>query len=59
MESPNGQQLARQFEQVAMKNRVDQLEDVDDLRMIAKRLIDLNYGMKDQFSEMIAKGWLG
>lgn len=58
MESPNGQQLARQFEQVAMKSRVDQLESVDDLRMIAKRLIDLNYGLKDQFSAMIAKGWL-
>ncbi len=50
--------IEREFEQVALKAKIDMIEDIDGLREIAKKLIDVNYGMKDQFKQWIEMGWL-
>lgn len=50
--------LAREFEATVMKSRVNGLEDIEEVKQVARSLIDLNMGMKEQVIKMINLGWL-
>jgi len=54
----NGRELATEFEQVKMIDNVKRINDLEELKKITIRLIELNFGMKEQFDAMITKGWL-
>lgn len=54
----NGKELATEFEQVKMIDSVRRVKDLDQLKEITIKLIDVNFGMREQFKRMITKGWL-
>ena len=54
----NCRELATEFEQVKMIDNVKRINDIEELREIAIRLIELNFGLREQFAAMITKGWL-
>ena len=54
----NCKELATAFEQVKMIDNVRRVDDIEELKKITIRLIELNFGLKKQFAAMIAKGWL-
>ena len=51
-------QLAREFEATVMKDRVNRLRDINEVKEVARSLIDLNMGMKEQVVRMMNRGWL-
>ena len=55
----NCRELATEFEQVKMIDSVKRVNDIEELKKITIRLIELNFGMREQFSSMLVKGWLG
>ena len=55
----NCRELATEFEQVKMIDNVKRVNDIEELKKITIRLIELNFGMREQFSSMLVKGWLG
>ena len=55
----NCKELATEFEQVKMIDNVKRVNDIEELKKITIRLIELNFGMREQFSSMLVKGWLG
>ena len=54
----NCRDLATEFEQVKMIDNVKRVNDIEELKKITIRLIELNFSMREQFSSMIVKGWL-
>ena len=57
-EPMNGQELATEFEQVKMIDSVRRTNDLDQLKIITIKLIETNFGMREQFKRMIHKDWL-
>lgn len=53
----SGQQLAQDFQQTMLKKQINGVECTDTLRKICCQLIDLNYGMKRTFTEMLKQDW--
>lgn len=54
----DGSALAREFEATRLKQQVTALDNVDDLRQVAIKLIDLNFQIKRQVAEWVKIGWL-
>jgi hypothetical protein len=54
----NCKELATDFERVRLIRSVDRINDLEELKKIAVRLIEVNYGMREQFKSLIVKGWL-
>ncbi len=54
----NCKELATEFEQVKMIDSVKRVNDIKELKKITIRLIELNFGLREQFAAMLAKGWL-
>lgn len=54
----NCKELATAFEQVKMIDNVKRINDLEELKKITIRLIELNFGLREQFKSLIAKGWL-
>ena len=50
--------LSKEFEKVVMKDRVQKTNDLDGLKQIALKLIDLHFGYIDTVDKMIDNGWL-
>lgn len=57
-EPMNGKELATEFEQIKMIEGVKRVKDLDQLKEITIRLIEVNFGLREQFASMIVKGWL-
>ena len=53
----NCRELATEFEQVKMIDSIRRISDIEELKKITIRLIELNFGLKEQFAAMLAKGW--
>ncbi len=54
----NCKELATEFEQVKMIDNIKRINDLEELKKITIRLIELNFGMREQFASMLVKGWL-
>ena len=55
----NCRELATEFEQVKIIDNVKRINDLEELKKITIRLVELNFGLREQFSSMLVKGWLG
>ena len=55
----NCRELATEFEQVKIIDSVKRINDIEELKKITIRLVELNFGLREQFSSMLVKGWLG
>ena len=55
----NCRELATEFEQVKIIDNVKRINDIEELKKITIRLVELNFGLREQFSSMLVKGWLG
>ena len=51
----DGKQLGRHFEECLMKRRINQLTDVDDLKLVANNLVELNFLLQDQLKRWAAE----
>ena len=54
----NCKELATEFEQVKMIDNIKRINDLEELKKITIRLIELNFGLREQFAATLAKGWL-
>ena len=55
----NCRELATEFEQVKIIDSVKRINDIEELKKVTIRLVELNFGLREQFSSMLVKGWLG
>ncbi len=49
--------LATEFEQVKMIEGIKRTRDVEALQIVAIRLVELNFGIKEQVKQMARIGW--
>ena len=50
--------LESEFEQIKMTEAIKRTTDIEALQTIAISLVDVNFGMKQQFKDLIKLGWL-
>ena len=50
--------LSAEFEQVKMIEGIKKTKDVEALQMVAIRLVELNFGIKEQVKQMVKIGWM-
>ena len=50
--------LESEFEQIKMTEAIKKTTDIEALQTIAISLVDVNFGMKQQFKDLIKLGWL-
>ena len=53
----DGHAVARKFEKHLMTERIKKLDNIDDVKKVAIGLVELNYGIRLQVSEMARMGW--
>ena len=50
--------LESEFEQIKMTEAIKKTTDIEALQTIAISLVDVNFGMKQRFKDLIKLGWL-
>ena len=50
--------LASEFQVRALWMQIDRLEHLDEVKTVAKQLVQLNAQMKQTFNELVKQGWL-
>ena len=50
--------LESEFEQIKMTEAIKRTTDIEALQTIAISLVDVNFGMKQRFKDLIKLGWL-
>ena len=53
----DGHATARRFEQFLMTKRIKELDNIDDVKKVAIGLVELNFGIRRQVTEMARMGW--
>ena len=50
--------LSSEFQVALMQHQIDQLEYIEQVKTVAKELVQLNAQMKQTFNELVRQGWL-
>ena len=50
--------LSSEFQVALLQHQIDQLEYIEQVKNVAKELVQLNAQMKQTFNTLVCKGWL-
>ena len=50
--------LASEFQVALLSSQIDTLEHIQDVKRVAKELVQLNAQMKQTFNQLVMQGWL-
>ena len=50
--------LSSEFQVTMLQHQIDQLEYIEEVKKVAKELVQLNAQMKSTFNTLVCRGWI-